>query len=188
VWVVFVGWWLHIPAFELSSLYLDAAFLWVLGFIALVIVVIDIKHYIIPDVLTIALLLVVVAYIGAKALGGGVYPTITNPLLLDAIVGYDIKGSSHFLSHIIGGLVGSGFLGGLWLITKGKGMGLGDVKLVGVLGLLVGWHATIESLGLAFILGSVVGVALLITGSKKMKSMVPFGPFLLVAFLFSILT
>ncbi|MFC7494322.1 MULTISPECIES: prepilin peptidase [unclassified Nocardioides] len=72
--------------------------------------------------------------------------------------------------------------GGVWMVTGGRGMGLGDVALAPVLGLALGWHGWGTSLvGLAagFVLGAVVGVALIATGVARRGSKVPHGPFLL---------
>jgi leader peptidase (prepilin peptidase)/N-methyltransferase len=72
--------------------------------------------------------------------------------------------------------------GGIWLGTAGRGMGLGDVALAPVLGLALGWLGWGPSLvGLAggFLVGAVVGVALIATGVTTRRARVPHGPFLL---------
>lgn len=72
--------------------------------------------------------------------------------------------------------------GGIWLVTAGRGMGLGDVALAPVLGLVLGWLGwgpALVGLGAGFLVGAVVGVALLATGSAGARSRVPHGPFLL---------
>jgi len=76
---------------------------------------------------------------------------------------------------------GLAFAGGLMLliyfISRG-GMGLGDVKLAAVLGLWLGLKPAIVCIFLAFLVGGVVGVALLVTGAKGRKDAIPFGPYL----------
>lgn len=70
------------------------------------------------------------------------------------------------------------------------GMGFGDVKLAGVLGLHLGWLGWGQlALGafLAFFLGGVVGLALIATGRATRKSAIPFGPFMLVGALVAVL-
>lgn len=67
----------------------------------------------------------------------------------------------------------------LWRVTLGRGMGFGDVKLVFVLGLLLGYPLIIVALYIAFLTGAAVGVILILTGKKKLKSRIAFGPFLL---------
>jgi leader peptidase (prepilin peptidase)/N-methyltransferase len=72
--------------------------------------------------------------------------------------------------------------GGIWLATAGRGMGLGDVALAPVLGLLLGWQGWGPSLvGLlgGFAIGAVVGVVLLLLGRAGRRSRVPHGPFML---------
>ena len=61
------------------------------------------------------------------------------------------------------------------------GMGFGDVKLAFVLGVWLGFEQSLLCLLLAFILGGVVGVLLLLTGLKTRKDAVPFGPYLCVS-------
>ncbi len=68
----------------------------------------------------------------------------------------------------------------LFLITKGKGVGFGDVKLSFFIGLVLGWWQwIIVAMFIAFLTGAVVGVILILFGEKTMKSAIPFGPFLL---------
>ena len=58
-------------------------------------------------------------------------------------------------------------------------MGLGDVKLVFFLGLLLGYPDILVALFLAFFIGSIIGLGLIIVKKKKFKSEIPFGPFLI---------
>lgn len=64
------------------------------------------------------------------------------------------------------------------LITRGKGMGFGDVLLAFVMGLLLGFPTTVVAVYIAFLTGAVVSLILLLGGKKKLKSAIPFGPFL----------
>lgn len=73
------------------------------------------------------------------------------------------------------------FFGGLVFLTWGKGMGLGDVKLMMVLSLIFGWPETLIITVLSFIIGGVAGLVLLITKKKRLKSSLPFGPFIVLA-------
>jgi len=72
----------------------------------------------------------------------------------------------------------SAFFFSLVLISKGKWMGLGDVKLAILMGLVLGWPNILLALFLAFFSGAIVGLTLIIAGTKTMKSEIPFGPFL----------
>ncbi len=80
---------------------------------------------------------------------------------------------------LYGGLVGVAPIALLVYPTKGVWMGEGDVKIAATLGLLVGWPAAVVFLISAFVLGGVFGVVLLSTGQAKMKSALPFAPFLI---------
>ena len=74
----------------------------------------------------------------------------------------------------------------LVLITHGKGMGLGDVKLSFYMGLLLGFPKIVVALYLSFLTGAVVSLILIIGGKKRMKSTIPFGPFLVGATIVSL--
>jgi leader peptidase (prepilin peptidase)/N-methyltransferase len=67
----------------------------------------------------------------------------------------------------------------LWL-TKGKGMGWGDVKLGGVMGLILGWQGLIIAIYLAFLTGAMVGGIMILSRKKRFGEQIPFGPFLVI--------
>ena len=69
----------------------------------------------------------------------------------------------------------------LIVITRGKGMGGGDLKLGVFLGLAFGFPYSLVVLMLSFLLGSVAGVGLILAGRKKFGQTLPFGPFLSLA-------
>lgn len=66
-----------------------------------------------------------------------------------------------------------------WFFSRGTWMGMGDSKLILALGMLLGWPANIVGVFLAVMFGSMVGVVQILMGQKKLKSMIPFGPFLI---------
>ncbi len=68
----------------------------------------------------------------------------------------------------------------LWYFSKGKWMGFGDVKLVGLMGLMLGGLGIIVGLFAAFMIGAVVSVGLVLFGKKELSSKVPFGTFLTI--------
>ena len=127
---------------------------------SLVILVADFKYFIIPDVTLLVMGLV------------GLFALTTLPF-------QDVK--IHLLSAVLS-FVGFLFL---YLFTKRKGMGFGDVKLAGVMGLLLGFPNIIIALYTAFLTGAMVGVILMIVGKAKMKTKVPFGPFLIIGMVVS---
>jgi len=83
-----------------------------------------------------------------------------------------------WLNHLLAMVVAGAFFAFLILITKGRGMGVGDLKLASVLGFIFGWPDILLILILSFVLGSVVGVGTIIANKKGLKSYLAFGPFL----------
>ncbi len=79
------------------------------------------------------------------------------------------------------------FFYSLYRLTKRKGMGLGDVYLAPILGLLLGWPRVLIGMMAAFILGAIVGILLMVFGNKKLKSSLPFGPFMILGSLIALL-
>lgn len=133
----------------------------------IIIFVYDLYHQIIPDLMIIPVIVIwILIWLGSLVFN---YSLGTN-----------------FVNLLIGALVGGGFIGLLVLITKGKGMGVGDIKLTFLLGFILGWQNMIVGLVSAFILGAVVGVLLIVSKTKKLKSSLPFGPFLVAGFYFAL--
>jgi prepilin signal peptidase PulO-like enzyme (type II secretory pathway) len=66
-----------------------------------------------------------------------------------------------------------------------KGIGFGDVKLAGAIGLFLGFKLTILAILLSFFSGAIVGLYLIAIGKKTMKDPIPFGPFLAFGAIFS---
>ncbi len=73
----------------------------------------------------------------------------------------------------------AGFFMILILVTRGRGMGLGDVKLGFLMGLVLGWPGTLVAAFLAFLFGGIVSAILLVSGKREFGQRVPFGPFLI---------
>jgi prepilin signal peptidase PulO-like enzyme (type II secretory pathway) len=138
-------------------------------FAALVVIfVFDLRHYIIPDVV--------------------IYPAIAVASfwkVLEVTLAAGKIDPMALLWILLPALVAGGFFLFLIIITRGKGMGGGDVKLAFLMGLVLGFPSILAALLLAFVSGAVVGVALILVGKKGMKSMLPFGPFLIFGFVLS---
>lgn len=130
-----------------------------IGFILAALLVIDILDGVLPNGLVVSLLLVAVSFMILTSVNGWIW--------LDAVVG---------------GLFGFGFFMALWLITLGKGVGIGDIKLALVLGILSGTPYIYYVIILSFFLGTLYVIPLLVIGKKHWKSKVPFGPFLILAY------
>ncbi len=119
----------------------------------IIIFVYDLKHYLIPDRI--------------------VFPAIGIALLYSLFFVPNL-----LFSYILSAFGAAGFFLLLFLITRGKGMGLGDVKLAFLMGLILGWPNILLALFLSFLSGAVVGIFLIVLGQKGLKSQIPFGPFL----------
>lgn len=74
------------------------------------------------------------------------------------------------------------FFFGIWVLTKGKAMGDGDIYLASLLGFLLGFPQIIISLYAAFLTGALVGVILICSRKKSLKAHIPFGPFLILGY------
>lgn len=157
------------PIIELLTAALAVVLYWQLGLsyssvllfvifeLLLIIAVIDLYHFVIPD-----------AYM---------FPAIALSLL------YALTQSQPLtLASIGGGLaLGGGLLALLSFGSKERWMGSGDIGLGVAMGLLSGFAGTAIGLMLAFFSGSLVGGILLGLRMKTLKSALPFGPFLVVA-------
>jgi prepilin signal peptidase PulO-like enzyme (type II secretory pathway) len=86
--------------------------------------------------------------------------------------------NSSLFSGVLAGFVAFAFFFLLSALSKEKWMGMGDAYLAIFLGLILGWPAILLGLFLAFAVGASVGITLVIFGRKKMKSQLPFAPFL----------
>ena len=78
----------------------------------------------------------------------------------------------------------------VFLVVKAvypSGMGAGDVKMAGMLGLLVGYPGIVVALWTAVVVGGVVAVGLLAVGGRSRKDAMPFGPFLSAGGIFALL-
>ena len=138
-----------------------AALLWVAA-AGVALFVIDVDLHRLPDGIVLPSYPVVVALLAA---GGAV------------------TGELPVVRALSSALVWLAVYGGLWLLTGGRGMGLGDVKLSGLLGLLLGWlgwGASAVGLFAGFAVGAVVGVGLIATGRLTRGAPIAHGPFLLV--------
>jgi leader peptidase (prepilin peptidase)/N-methyltransferase len=87
---------------------------------------------------------------------------------------------------VIGAAGGFGFFWAVAVLSRG-GMGGGDVKMMGMVGALMGWKAVFLTTFLGSLAGSAVGVFLIMVKGKGRKSKVPFGPFLALGAVVSLL-
>ncbi|MDD2202313.1 MAG: A24 family peptidase, partial [Firmicutes bacterium] len=82
------------------------------------------------------------------------------------------------LEALLGLLVSGGVVWLIWAITRGRGMGGGDVKFLAMVGAFLGWDRGLLTLFLGALIGSVVGIARIAAGKQERRDPIPFGPFL----------
>lgn len=130
---------------------------WSLMAALVVITFIDFDHQIIPNVISL--------------------PGIPLGFLLTFLVPW-----LSWQDSLIGILVGGGSLavvaGVYFLLTRKAGMGIGDIKLLAMLGAFMGWQAILPIIFLGSLVGSLVGVPLMLVKGADGKLAIPFGPFL----------
>ncbi|HTY40072.1 MAG TPA: prepilin peptidase [Candidatus Paceibacterota bacterium] len=162
------------PGFDVGTF---GAGLWFAVFCVLLLVtLIDLRFMLIPDEANVLLavfgLTLAVLDVPPFAAAG----TFVGPLG----VTLGLQGNV-FLNRFAAALGAAVFFGALIIITRGRGMGEGDLKFAAALGLVFGWPDTLFVIMLAFMLGAAVGVGAMLAGKKTMKSALPFGPFLAAA-------
>ncbi len=99
-------------------------------------------------------------------------------------------GITVFTNNILGMLVGGGIfllitvIGGI--IAGKEAMGFGDVKLMGALGLFLGWEKIIIVSVMSFLLAAIISIIILIFRKKQFDDYIPFGPFIVISTLITI--
>lgn len=157
-----------------SRIYLEIHF--ELIFLALTGVIIvmllsDFRYHIIPDEMQIALFILGVILLLFQQ---------SIPQIIDLERLWSISFLTAFGYQLLYGIIVLSPILLIFLITKGKGMGFGDVKLAFNMGFILGIWAGLAALYLGFITGGIAGLYLLLSRKKKMKSKIAFGPFLLL--------
>lgn len=141
-----------------------------LAVVSMPLAAIDVEQHRLPDVLTLPS-----------------YPISLG--LLGIAVPFTPDGGRHMLGAVIG-LVGLGVLYGVLFLVNPNGIGLGDVKLAGVLGAYLGWlgfDSLIVGAFLGVVLGGVFALILLLMRRATKKTQIPFGPFMLAGTLIAVL-
>ena len=122
---------------------------------------IDLDVHRLPDALTLPSYPVALVLLGAAAVAEGDWQAL--------------------LRAVIGGVAAYGFYFAVWFAYP-AGMGFGDVKLAGVIGIYLGWMSygvLVTGLFLGFLLGAVISIGLVLLAGAGRKTRVPFGPFML---------
>ena len=121
---------------------------------------IDIKKQLLPDNMTLPLL-----WLGIFCSFFGLFTDLKSSII-GAMAGYLILWSVYQLFKIV---------------TKKEGMGFGDFKLLATLGAWAGYSFLPQIILVSSVVGSIVGITMLITGKTKQQQPIPFGPYLAVA-------
>ena len=137
--------------------------------ILLIVFTIDYKHRIIPNRLNLTMfeIGIIIAFI------------------------YGISNVAITINMLLGMILGGGIFLIITLVTKiiyGKeSMGLGDAKLMGALGLYFGVSNIIAIVLMSFLVGAILSIILLVTKKKKINEAIPFGPFIVISCIISMI-
>ncbi|MEK7680553.1 MAG: prepilin peptidase [Patescibacteria group bacterium] len=83
-------------------------------------------------------------------------------------------------SMLIGCIVGAGFFLFQYLISRGKWIGGGDVRMGAMMGVWLGWPGILPALAIAYILGAIFSLLLIVFGGRKFSCATPFGTYLAI--------
>lgn len=142
------------PKLFLSIFFMSS--LIVIGFI-------DLEHQIIPNRLIIPLIITsfIFLFILFLSKNNNILPLVEKQRIIYSVYGF---------------LLASGFLTIIAIIKEG-GMGGGDIKLAGFMGIFLGFYVGI-ALFVGFITGGIAGIFLILSNKKNQKDLIPFGPYL----------
>ena len=135
----------------------------ILGLFFIIIFFIDLKHYIIPNVLTFSLM--VIGFVKS-------FDPNLNPIF------------PSFINSLIGGIFGYLIIWSIIYFYKQlrnkEGMGLGDAKLISAIGFWFGWISIPFVIFLSSIIALLFVIPSLLKKSKKLSSQIPFGPYIII--------
>lgn len=112
---------------------------------------------------------------------------LPNAITLPGIViglAFSLVASPGWRASLLGVVLGGGVLyaiaWGYYTLRKEEGLGMGDVKMLGMIGAFLGWQAVLLTLVLASFSGAIIGVAMIALQRGSMKYALPFGTFLAI--------
>ena len=150
--------------FHLYGISITTLLLLILSIFFIIIFFIDLKHFIIPNVLTFPLMVIGFLKSFDPNLNQTIFPNYINSLI-GGLFGYLIIWSIIFLYKNI---------------RKKEGMGLGDAKLMAVIGFWFGWISIPFTIFISSTVALIIIIPSLINQSKKMSSEIPFGPYIII--------
>lgn len=190
--------WQSILNFNFQFLIFNFELLFKTFFIAVLVALFltDLKKMFIPDrIVKPAILIGLVSLfaITTYKIGYLYYSLSQNPIgqkLLpphsDYFLRHALLSAQSFFTAIVTGLLIGGFFWGLVILTRGKGMGGGDIKLGAFIGIMLGFPGAVLALVLSFLSGALFGLILIATGKKHFGQSIPFGPFLVLGSLITL--
>jgi prepilin signal peptidase PulO-like enzyme (type II secretory pathway) len=128
---------------------------WVFASVLVVIFVYDLRYYLILDKVSL--------------------PAVFFALIVNILLGQS------WISLILAMIIGGGFFFGQFVLSKGKWIGGGDIRLGLLMGAILGWPGVLLGLFLAYILGGIFAAGLLLFRKKHWGDKLPFGTFLALA-------
>jgi leader peptidase (prepilin peptidase)/N-methyltransferase len=143
------AWWYYGPGVLLMSRL-------VFGCALIVLFAIDLEHHLLPNVITVPGIVV-----------GFAVSFFTEPGWQASLIGIAVGGGVLFL-----------IAEAYYRVRREEGLGMGDVKMLAMIGAFLGWKLTLVALFLASVGGSVIGLLLIATRRGDMKFALPFGTFL----------
>ena len=130
----------------------------IFGCALIVLFAIDLEHHLLPNVITLPGIVI-----------GFMFSFVNPPGWKDALIGILVGGGGLFL-----------IAEGYYRIRHEEGLGMGDVKMLAMVGAFLGWQLTLLTLMLASFAGTIIGVGMIATGRGTMKYALPFGTFLAI--------
>jgi leader peptidase (prepilin peptidase) / N-methyltransferase len=143
------AWWYYGPSTLLVSRL-------IFGCLLIVLFAIDLEHHLLPNVLTLPGILI-----------GLAFSPFTEPGLRSSLIGIAVGGGVLYL-----------IAEGYYRLRHEEGLGMGDVKMLAMIGAFIGWQLTLVTLMMASFAGSIVGLVLIASRRGGMKYALPFGTFL----------
>ena len=148
--VVFVlAWWAYGPGPLLASRL-------VFGCALIVLFAIDLEHHLLPNVITLPGIVL-----------GFAFSFFTEPGWMASLIGLLAGGGVLYLVAVV-----------YFWVRHEEGLGMGDPKMLAMIGAFLGWKLTLVTLMLASLTGSAVGLGMIAAGKGSMKYALPFGCFL----------
>ena len=150
--------------FHIYGTSITTLLLLILSIFFIIIFFIDLQHFIIPNVLTFPLMVIGFLKSFDPNLNQTIFPNYINSLI-GGLFGYSIIWSIIFFYK---------------KIRKKEGMGLGDAKLMAVIGFWFGWVSIPFTIFISSVVALILVIPSLINQSRKMSSEIPFGPYIII--------